>query len=131
VKQVLNGQEVEVWSRITWKPKWGMIFSDIKKKVSGNCEVSQRSTMAIKGRNVFIKDLSLDGALIVDSIDDAEVCDVYLKAIIFHCYLFDYHHINIVKTGKTWRFDKEQWLDHGECRLQGHIGSRRNKNQRF
>jgi UDP-sugar pyrophosphorylase len=73
VKQVLNGQEVEVWSRITWKPKWGMIFSDIKKKVSGNCEVSQRSTMAIKGRNVFIKDLSLDGALIVDSIDDAEV----------------------------------------------------------
>ncbi|EFH53623.1 predicted protein [Arabidopsis lyrata subsp. lyrata] len=40
-------QEVEVLSHITWKPKWGMIFSDIKKKVSRNCEVSQRSTMAI------------------------------------------------------------------------------------
>ncbi|CAN7062945.1 hypothetical protein Bca4012_096044 [Brassica carinata] len=73
VKQVLNGQEVEVWSRITWKPKWGMIFSDIKTKVSGNCDISQRSTMAITGRNVFIDNLSLDGALIVDSIDDAEV----------------------------------------------------------
>ncbi|EFH57016.1 hypothetical protein ARALYDRAFT_344273 [Arabidopsis lyrata subsp. lyrata] len=40
-------QEVEVLSHITWKPKWGMIFSDIKKKVSRNCEVSQGSTMAI------------------------------------------------------------------------------------
>lgn len=74
MKQVLNGQEVEVWSRITWKPKWGMIFSDIKTKVSGNCDISQKSTMAITGRNVFIDNLSLDGALIVDSIDDAEVC---------------------------------------------------------
>uniref|UniRef100_A0A1J3GFT1 UTP-monosaccharide-1-phosphate uridylyltransferase n=1 Tax=Noccaea caerulescens TaxID=107243 RepID=A0A1J3GFT1_NOCCA len=73
VRQVFNGQEVEVWPRITWKPKWGMIFSDIKTKVSGNSEISQRSTMAITGRNVFIEDLSLDGALIVDSIDDAEV----------------------------------------------------------
>lgn len=36
--------------------------------------------MAIKGRNVFIEDLSLDGALIVDSIDDAEVCNEFLKA---------------------------------------------------
>ncbi|CAH2070860.1 unnamed protein product [Thlaspi arvense] len=73
VKQILNGQEVEVWPRITWKPKWGMIFSDIKTKVGGNSEVSRRSTMAIMGRNVFIEDLSLDGALIVESIDDAEV----------------------------------------------------------
>ncbi|CAH2061005.1 unnamed protein product [Thlaspi arvense] len=73
VKQILNGQEVEVWPRITWKSKWGMIFSDIKTKVGGNSEVSRRSTMAIMGRNVFIEDLSLDGALIVDSIDDAEV----------------------------------------------------------
>ncbi|CAA7059468.1 unnamed protein product [Microthlaspi erraticum] len=33
---VKNGQEVELWSRIgiTWKPKWGMMFSDIKTKVS-------------------------------------------------------------------------------------------------
>ncbi|VVB15635.1 unnamed protein product [Arabis nemorensis] len=73
VKQVLNSQEVEVWSLITWKLKWGMIFSDIKMKVSGNCEVSERSMMAIMGRNVFIEGLTLDGALIIDSVDDAEV----------------------------------------------------------
>jgi len=30
--------------------------------------------MAIKGRNIFVKDLSLDGALVIDSIDEAEVC---------------------------------------------------------
>ncbi|XP_020883626.1 uncharacterized protein LOC9316823 [Arabidopsis lyrata subsp. lyrata] len=36
-------QEVEVLSHITWKPKWGMIFSDIKKKVSRNCELASRS----------------------------------------------------------------------------------------
>jgi len=30
--------------------------------------------MAIKGRNIFVKDLSLDEALVIDSIDEAEVC---------------------------------------------------------
>lgn len=30
--------------------------------------------MAIKGRNVFVKDLSLDGALVIESVDEAEVC---------------------------------------------------------
>lgn len=74
VQQVFNGQEVEVWPRITWKPKWGLIFSDIKSKVGGSCSISQKSTLAIKGRNIFLENLSLDGALIVDSVDDAEVC---------------------------------------------------------
>ncbi|KAI5405846.1 hypothetical protein KIW84_052563 [Lathyrus oleraceus] len=73
VLQVINGQEVEVWSRITWKPKWGLTFSLVKSKVSGNCSISQRSTLAIKGRKIFIENLSVDGALIVDAVDDAEV----------------------------------------------------------
>ncbi|XP_014502085.1 UDP-sugar pyrophosphorylase 1 [Vigna radiata var. radiata] len=73
VVQVFNGQEVEVWPRVTWKPKWGLTFSRIKSKVSGNCSVSQRSTLAIKGQNIFIENLSLDGALIIDAVDDAEV----------------------------------------------------------
>lgn len=73
VQEVFNGQEVEVWPRITWKPKWGLTFSEIKNKVSGSCSVSQKSTMVIKGRNVVLEDLSLDGALIIDSVDDAEV----------------------------------------------------------
>ncbi|KDO80459.1 hypothetical protein CISIN_1g006297mg [Citrus sinensis] len=74
VQEVFNGQEVEVWPRLTWKPKWGLTFSEIKNKVSGSCSVSQKSTMVIKGRNVVLEDLSLNGALIIDSVDDAEVC---------------------------------------------------------
>ncbi|XP_021283972.1 UDP-sugar pyrophosphorylase [Herrania umbratica] len=73
VQQVFNGQEVEVWPRVTWNPKWGLTFSDIKSKVSGSCSISQTSTMALKGRDIFLEDLSLDGALIVDSVDGAEV----------------------------------------------------------
>ncbi|XP_074280202.1 UDP-sugar pyrophosphorylase [Silene latifolia] len=73
VMQVFNGQEVEVWPRIVWKPKWALTYSDVKRKISGSCSVSQKSTMVIKGRNVFIEGLALDGALLVDSIDEAEV----------------------------------------------------------
>lgn len=68
-----NGQEVEVWPRIVWKPKWALTFSDVKRKIGGNCSVSLKSTMVLKGRNIFIEGLSLNGTLIVDAIDDAEV----------------------------------------------------------
>lgn len=71
---VFNGQEVEVWPCIIWKPKWALTFVDVKSKVNGNCFISQRSTMSIKGRRVFVEDLSLDGAVLIDSTDDAEVC---------------------------------------------------------
>ncbi|XP_057974681.1 UDP-sugar pyrophosphorylase [Malania oleifera] len=73
VKQVFNGQEVEVWPRIAWKPEWGLIFSVVKSKVNGSCSISQRSSMIIKGRNVLLKDLSLDGTLVINSVEDAEV----------------------------------------------------------
>ncbi|XP_028757612.1 UDP-sugar pyrophosphorylase [Neltuma alba] len=73
VLQVFNGQEVEVWPRIVWKPKWGLTFCQIKNKISGNSSISQRSTLAIKGQNIFLENLSLDGTLIIDAVDDAEV----------------------------------------------------------
>ncbi|KAM7514790.1 hypothetical protein LguiA_004373 [Lonicera macranthoides] len=73
VIQVFNGQEVEVWPRITWKPIWASTFAELKSKVKGNCSISQKSTLVIKGRNIVLQDLSLDGALIVESVDDAEV----------------------------------------------------------
>nr|GEX38127.1 UDP-sugar pyrophosphorylase [Tanacetum cinerariifolium] len=73
VTEVFNGQEVEVWARIVWKPKWAVTFADVKSKVSGNNSVSKKSTLVIKGRDIFIEDLSLDGALIVDSVDGAKV----------------------------------------------------------
>ncbi|KAH1065208.1 hypothetical protein J1N35_030195 [Gossypium stocksii] len=73
VPQVFNGQEVEVWPRVTWKPTWGLTFSEIKSKVRGSCFISHRSTMALNGRNIFLEDLSLDGALFINSIDGAKV----------------------------------------------------------
>ncbi|CAI9763996.1 unnamed protein product [Fraxinus pennsylvanica] len=73
ILQVLNGQEVEVWPRIVWKPKWGLTFSDVRSKVHGNCSVTQRSTMVIKSPNCHLVDLSLNGALIIDSSDGTEV----------------------------------------------------------
>lgn len=73
VQQVFNGQEIEVWPRITWKPKWATTFKDVKSKVGGSCLISQKSTLVIKGRNIFVKDLSLDGALVIDAADDKEV----------------------------------------------------------
>jgi hypothetical protein len=87
VLQVFNGQEVEVWPRITWKPKWGLTFSSIKSKVGGNCSISQRSTLAIKGQKVFIENLSLDGALIIESVNDAEVCQ-YSLSVFYHAECF-------------------------------------------
>ena len=74
VQDIFNGQEVDVWPRIAWSPKWGLTFSDIKSKVNGNCSITGRSTIAIKGQSIFLQDLALDGALVIDAVDDAEVC---------------------------------------------------------
>lgn len=73
VLQVFNGQEVEVWPRVTWKPKWALTFADVTSKVSGSCSISQKSTLVINGSNIFLEDLSLDGALVINSVIDAEV----------------------------------------------------------
>uniref|UniRef100_A0A7N0ZZ65 UTP-monosaccharide-1-phosphate uridylyltransferase n=2 Tax=Kalanchoe fedtschenkoi TaxID=63787 RepID=A0A7N0ZZ65_KALFE len=73
VKDVFNGQEVEVWPRVTWLPKWGLSFAEVKKKVGANCFVSQPSTLVINGRNIHLETLSLNGALIISSVDSAEV----------------------------------------------------------
>ncbi|KAG0515988.1 hypothetical protein BDA96_10G324800 [Sorghum bicolor] len=73
VVDTFNGQEVEVWPRITWSPRWGLNFKSVKEKVHDNSSVSQRSALVINGQNVFLEGLSLDGTLIVNAIDEAEV----------------------------------------------------------
>ncbi|XAR49596.1 UTP-monosaccharide-1-phosphate uridylyltransferase [Bertholletia excelsa] len=73
VVQVYNGQEVEVWPRVTWKPQWAITFADVRSKVSGSCCISQKSTLVINGSNIFLEDLFLDGALVINSVEDAEV----------------------------------------------------------
>lgn len=65
---------MDVWPRIVWKPKWGLTFSDVRSKVSGNCSITGRSTIAIKGQSIYLEDLTLDGALVIDAVDGAEVC---------------------------------------------------------
>ncbi|GER49140.1 UDP-sugar pyrophosphorylase, partial [Striga asiatica] len=72
-QQVFNGQQVDVWPRIVWKPYWGLTFSDVKRKVTGNCSITGKSTLALKGQNIYLEDLVLDGALIIDAVDSAEV----------------------------------------------------------
>lgn len=70
---VFNGQEVEVWPRVTWSPRWGLTFKDVKDKVGAKSSVSQSSTLAINGQNIVLDGLSLDGTLLVNAADDAEV----------------------------------------------------------
>jgi UDP-sugar pyrophosphorylase len=41
--------------------------------VHGNSSISQRSALVINGRNIFLEGLSLDGTLIVNAADEAEV----------------------------------------------------------
>ncbi|KAG0485292.1 hypothetical protein HPP92_009371 [Vanilla planifolia] len=69
---VFNGQEVDVWPRVAWKPKWAVTFSDVKKKVKQGCSISQRSTLVINGKNIYLEGLSLDGTLLINSNNEAE-----------------------------------------------------------
>lgn len=64
---------MEQWPCVVWDPKWGLTFSKVSSKIKGSCSISQRSAMVIKGRNIFLEDLSLDGALVINSVEHAEV----------------------------------------------------------
>ncbi|KAJ7298571.1 hypothetical protein O6H91_Y540600 [Diphasiastrum complanatum] len=68
-----NGQEVEVWPRIVWSPSWGLTYSHVRNKLTGVCEISQRSTLVIEGADITISNLVLDGTLLVRAVDGAEV----------------------------------------------------------
>jgi hypothetical protein len=73
VKDVFNGQEVEVWPRVTWSPKWALIFKDVKDKVNDKCSITQRSALVINGSEVSLDGLNLDGTLIINAADGAQV----------------------------------------------------------
>eukprot|EP00250_Pteridium_aquilinum_P006680 c16546_g1_i1 orf=347-2179(-) len=71
--ETFNGQEVEVWPRIVWSPEWGLTYSDIKKKVSGTCSISQKSSLVLDGKDITLDSLNLDGALVVTAAENAKV----------------------------------------------------------
>ncbi|KAJ4754714.1 UDP-sugar pyrophosphorylase [Rhynchospora pubera] len=73
VKDVFNGQEVEVWPRVTWSPKWAFIFKDVKEKVNNKCSITEKSTLVVNGRHVALNGLNLDGTLNINAVDGAEV----------------------------------------------------------
>ena len=72
-QEVYNGQEVEVWPRIVWSPSWALTFAEVCKKLSGLIKISQRSTLVIDGRDISLKDVTLDGTLVLRSNPDAQV----------------------------------------------------------
>lgn len=73
VVEIFNNQEIEVWPRIVWHPNWGMTFAEIRSKVSDRCSITHKSTMIIKGRNIILNDLTLDGSFTIRSEDDVQV----------------------------------------------------------
>ena len=79
VVDTFNGQEVEVWPRITWSPRWGLTFKNVKEKVRGDSSISQRSALAINGRNIILEGLSLDGTLIINAVEEAEVLSTVIS----------------------------------------------------
>ncbi|XP_074579912.1 UDP-sugar pyrophosphorylase-like [Curcuma longa] len=70
---IFNGQEVEVWPRVTWSPKWASTFTDVIGKVGKGCSISQRSTLVINGQNIVLDGLRLDGTLVITVNDQADV----------------------------------------------------------
>ena len=67
-----NKQVVEVYPRIVWSPFWAVTFADVKAKV-GKLRVSQKSTLVLEGANIELKDVALDGALVVKPATGAKV----------------------------------------------------------
>ena len=76
-QEVYNGQEVEVWPRIVWSPSWALTFAEVCKKLSGSIKISQRSTLVIDGRDISLKDVTLDGTLVLRSNPDAQVRTIF------------------------------------------------------
>lgn len=71
--EIYNGQETEVWPRVVWSPKWALTFCDVKRKVKGLCQISQKSTLVLDGDNVTLENLVLDGALFIRATGGSQV----------------------------------------------------------
>lgn len=63
-----NGLTVDLWPRVSWSPHFAVTFADLKSKIhSESVHISKDSTLVIRGSNVTIKGLDLDGTLIAET----------------------------------------------------------------
>ena len=72
MKVEFNKQVVEVYPRVVWTPFWAVTFADVKAKV-GKLKVSQKSTLLLEGADIELKDVRVDGALVVKPAAGAKV----------------------------------------------------------
>ncbi|KAG0569063.1 hypothetical protein KC19_6G063000 [Ceratodon purpureus] len=71
-QEVFNGQSVEVWPRVIWSPKWALTFADVCKNLSGQLQISQRSTLVLNGAHIQLEDVTVDGTLLLCGIPESE-----------------------------------------------------------
>ena len=67
-----NKQTVEVYPRIVWSPSWALTFAEVKAKVE-KLKVSQKSTLVLEGANITLKDVAVDGALVIKAAPGTKV----------------------------------------------------------
>jgi len=65
-KACFNGIEVDLEARVVWSPRWACSYRSVKDRLlpGARVKISQRSTLVLDG-DVTIKDLTLDGALVI------------------------------------------------------------------
>jgi len=63
---MFNGIEVNLEARIVWSPHWANSYAAAcsRLKPGGHVKISQRSTLILDG-DIYIEDLTLDGALVI------------------------------------------------------------------
>lgn len=77
-QQVFAGVPVQVGARIVFHPSFATTTSEILGRIKGDVRISDRSTLVVKG-DVVIENLELDGALIINAEDGAQVVIRNLK----------------------------------------------------
>jgi UDP-sugar pyrophosphorylase len=69
----VGGIPVTEGPRIILCPAFGITQEEILSKVQGKNRISKRSSLILEGQNLTIKDLDLDGALVVRAGEDSHV----------------------------------------------------------
>jgi UDP-sugar pyrophosphorylase len=77
----VGGIPVTAGPRIILCPAFGITQEEILNKVQGNNKISKRSSLVLAGHHLTIKDLNLDGALVIRTGEDSHVTVDGLKVV--------------------------------------------------